>query len=129
MEKEKQVKYWIEAAEYDLPTIDHLYEKDDFVWALFIGHLVLEKILKALYVDINGITAPRTHDLVKLAKSIGINFNEEQIAFLDEANEFNIEARYPEDKFLFYKKCNKEYTKLTIVKIKETYLWLRSQII
>lgn len=29
--------------------MDHLFEKRDYHWALFIGHLVLEKMLKALY--------------------------------------------------------------------------------
>ncbi|MCG8603545.1 HEPN domain-containing protein, partial [bacterium] len=30
--------------------MEHLFEKEDYHWALYIGHLVIEKLLKAYYV-------------------------------------------------------------------------------
>jgi len=35
----------------------HLFEKGDNTWSLFIGHLVLEKLLKAWYVKVDSNTS------------------------------------------------------------------------
>ena len=76
-------------------------------WCLFIGHLVLEKILKALFVqDNNNQLPPKTHNLIKLARHTNINLTEEQEVLLDEVNDFNLEARYPQYKNEFYKKMH-----------------------
>ncbi len=129
MNKDELIAYWIEAAEKDLPVINHLFEKSDYVWSLFLSHLVLEKILKAHFVNANGTIPPKTHDLIKLANASGIDLNDEKKAFLDLVNEFNIEARYPEEKFSLYKKCTKKFTKDNIKNVTEMYEWLKSQII
>jgi len=42
----KLVNYWLKTAKEDLKVVDHLFEKGDYSWALFIAHLVLEKVLK-----------------------------------------------------------------------------------
>ena len=46
---------------------------------------------------------PKIHNLVKLADLSKIDFSEEDKLFLMEVNEFNLEARYPDYKQLFYK--------------------------
>lgn len=50
MTKDEIVKYWIEAAEFDLRAMQNLYTSKDYVWCLFLGHLVIEKLLKAIAV-------------------------------------------------------------------------------
>ena len=77
--------------------------------------------------DVGGIP-PKIHDLVKLAGRLKTNFSDEQIRFLEQVNDFNIEARYPEHKFEFYKTCTKEFTDINYRKLKELYSWLKSQI-
>jgi HEPN domain-containing protein len=47
MNKEELMNYWIKSADRDLKTMNHLFEKNDYTWALFIGHLIIEKLLKA----------------------------------------------------------------------------------
>ena len=59
MTVEEQIEYWIKIAEYDLPVAEHLLESGYYVWCLFIGHLILEKIIKAHYVKDTGETPPR----------------------------------------------------------------------
>jgi len=94
MTTEEQVKYWIDIAERDLPVAESLFENGHYTYCLYIEHLVLEKILKAIYVKDNKKTPPKIHDLLKLAKSTKINFTEEQEMFLSRVTDFNIEARY-----------------------------------
>jgi hypothetical protein len=38
MEKEELITYWIENSDRDFVTMQHLVEKGDYTWALFIGH-------------------------------------------------------------------------------------------
>jgi len=47
---------------------------------------------------------------------------------LDRINDFNMEARYPDEKLSFYKTCSEEFTKENLDIIKEMYNWLKSQI-
>ena len=124
----EQIKYWVTVSENDISVMEHLFESGDYSYSLFIGHLVLEKILKAHFVKNREESPPRTHDLFKLANQLSLEFSEEQLKFLISVNTFNIEARYPEEKLSFYKKCTKEFALDNIYKIKELYLWLRSQI-
>ncbi|WP_084590990.1 HEPN domain-containing protein [Desulfonatronovibrio magnus] len=47
---DKLIGFWIFEADQALKVADHLVEKGDFSYALFFGHLALEKMLKALCV-------------------------------------------------------------------------------
>lgn len=44
-------KYWFDEAEEALTVLNHLFEKGDYSYALFFGHLAVEKMLKAVYVS------------------------------------------------------------------------------
>jgi HEPN domain-containing protein len=71
-------------------------------------------------------THPRTHDLVKIAKQSNISISEDNISFLFDMNQFNIEARYPEYKSLIKKKADKNFTHERMLKTKDFYQWLKS---
>ncbi|MFQ5710130.1 MAG: HEPN domain-containing protein [bacterium] len=90
--REQQIQYWLTAAKKDLPVMDHLFEKGDYPWALFIGHLVLEKMLKALYVRNIGKVPPYKHSLILLAKKAKLSLNDEQKKDFETFTNFNIEA-------------------------------------
>ncbi len=71
---------------------------------------------------------PKTHNLSKLVDSTDIGLTKEQIIFLDEVNDFNLEVRYPEYKREFYKLCTKEFAEKYFHEIEEFASWLKSQI-
>ncbi len=50
--RDNLISYWKKSAESDLVVAEHLFEKRDYHYCLFFGHLVLEKALKARYPDI-----------------------------------------------------------------------------
>lgn len=89
--------------------------------SLFFAHIVLEKILKALVVKEIKDHAPYTHDLVQLAEISKPDLDGREIKFLNEVNDFNMDARYPEQKMEFYKICTKDYTKKYIKEVKRIY--------
>jgi HEPN domain-containing protein len=78
---ETHVKYWLAQSGNDLSVAESMLADGHYTWSLFIGHLVLEKILKAIYVREHQKIAPRIHDLVKLAKSTSLNLNDEHWFF------------------------------------------------
>ncbi|MCD6570249.1 MAG: HEPN domain-containing protein [Deltaproteobacteria bacterium] len=126
-EKIKQVAdYWLKTAENDLKVMDSLLRAGHYDYSLFFGHLCLEKLLKGLYVKINKTSPPFTHDLNKLAKESELDLDQKQILFFEEVNRFNIEVRYPDYRFTFYKKCTPEFTRSSVKKIKECFNWLMS---
>ena len=71
---------------------------------------------------------PKTHNLVKLAAQAELELSEDKKLFFDEANDFNLEAMYPDYKNEFYKSCTKDFAKEYFSKIKGNYNWLKSLI-
>lgn len=51
IDTEKIAGYWISSSDKDFRTMQNLFESKDFHWALFLGHLVIEKLLKAKIVQ------------------------------------------------------------------------------
>ena len=125
---QQQINYWLESAAHDLEVAETLFKNQKYDWCLFIGHLVLEKVLKAFYVRDKKGAPPWTHNLVRLAENTNLSFTEKQLTFFADVNDFNIEIRYPDYKFGFYKTCTKEFTEAQFSEIKEMYKWLLSQI-
>ena len=124
MRKEEIIKYWIRLSEEDLSAMKNLYRSGNYAWSLFVGHLVIEKLLKAFYAKNVDISTPFTHNLSQIAEKSRLVLSEGQKDFLDILNTFNIQARYPDYKMEFYKKCTREYSNKQIKKIKEFRIWL-----
>ena len=125
---EKIYLHWIGQSERDFDTMNTLYNAGDYHWALFIGHLVIEKLLKAKIVKETGSHAPYIHDLRRLAKLSGIEFDDTQKRILDTLTTFNIATRYDDYKQEFYKKCTKDYASEWINKINEIRIWIKSKL-
>ena len=117
--------YWISEAEESLTVSDHLFEKKDYSYALFFGHLAVEKMLKALYVNHKNEHAPPIHNLLRLARLAEVPLDEKKKEDLLVITSFNIEARYPDIKRSFRKKCTKDFTEAQMQIIKETFQWLK----
>lgn len=128
MNKSEHIKYWIDAAEVDYKAMENLFKSKDYVWSLFLGHFVIEKLIKAVAVSNDVKNIPKIHDLNKISNKAGLNVNEELGDLLDVFTSFNIEARYPDYKKEFYKKCTKEFTSYYLDKVTELKLWLLEQI-
>ncbi len=60
---DKIVSHWIETSDNDYQTMINLFNSKSYSWALFLGHITVEKLLKALYVKKFEKHAPFTHNL------------------------------------------------------------------
>lgn len=127
MDIKEHIDYWLKSAAHDMEVAETLFQNQKYDWCLFIGHLVIEKVLKAFYVQSKKEIPPQIHNLVRLAENTGLSFTDEQLALLADINDFNIETRYPDLKFKFYQICTREFTEEQFLKIKGLYQWLLSQ--
>jgi HEPN domain-containing protein len=125
---EKVYNHWIATSEKDYETMIHLFENKDYHWALFVGHIVIERLLKAKIVIITLDHAPFSHDLRRLAKLSKIEFQSNHFGWLDTITTFNLNARYDSYKQAFYEKCSPEFTAEWISNIKELRVWIKQML-
>lgn len=126
--RKQKVQYWLDSAEDDWKVTYHLFEKADYSYALFFAHLTIEKILKAIYTNKQDDIPPYTHRLVYLAEKIPLAITEKQIELLEAVTDFNLEARYPDEKFSFKKKCSKSFAEQYLKLIGELKECLTKQV-
>ncbi len=110
MEINEHTKYWSDSSDDDFQAMLYLFEKGDNTWSLFIGHLVLEKLLKAYYVNSNRTPPPLIHDLVRLAEKGTLILDDKQKDMLDTISTFNIRERYDDYKREFHNKYSDAFT-------------------
>ena len=128
MEKATIIEAWINSADKDFETMLDMYKSNHYDWALFIGHLTIEKLLKALYIKKMDEHPPFIHDLRRLAEKMNLTLTEEQQRYFDSISLFNIKARYDDYKQSFYKLCTVEFTNDWITKIKECRSWIKQML-
>ena len=128
MNWEKVRNFWIEEADEALKVAEHLFDKQDFSYSLFFGHLAVEKLLKAIYVTRKKEQSPYLHNLDRLAEMSDIQFTEEQKERLVRITRFNLEARYPDEKRTFRKRCTEDFTRKELAVIEEVCKWLKSML-
>lgn len=123
------VNYWFESADDDYETMRLLYNNKKNTWCLFIGHLVIEKILKGLYARNNpeNPIAPKIHYLILLSQKANLEVPIEIREKIQIINTFNISARYDDYKKNFDKKCTEEYTREQVENIEVVKAWLKNQ--
>jgi len=123
------MKYWVESSDSDFETMEVLYKNKKNTWCLFLGHLVIEKLLKAIYAKNNpeNPISPKIHNLILLSQKAKIEVPQEIRKRIQVINTFNISARYDDYKKSFSQKCTNEYTTEQIENIKEVRKWLKEQ--
>lgn len=128
MTRDEIITYWINSANADSKAMNSLFKNGHYVWALFLGHLVIEKLLKAVYARNVDADVPYIHNLIKIAEDARLKLTEKQQDFLAEVTTFNIKTRYPDYKGRFYKKASKKFTEHYIKEIRKFRQWLIKKI-
>ena len=124
----KTVAYWFEGSKYDLGVATAMLKAKKYPYVLFMGHLALEKLLKALVVQKTKVHAPFSHSLPYLLEMSGIEIPEPMLIRLSEFMEFHLEARYPDASQAFYRKCTKKYTEARFKEIEEVFKWIKTKL-
>lgn len=127
MDRNEIIEFWVTEANEAQAVARHLFEKKDYSYSLFFGHLAIEKFLKALFVQrTTEEEIPRSHNLLRLAKEAQLEISEDRQRDLVRITAFNLEARYPDYKMQFRKQCTRQFTEMEIATINEVLQWLKS---
>lgn len=127
-DKERIVNHWLESSDKDFKAMIDLYQTHNNNWALFMGHLVIEKLIKALYVKTKGEFPPMIHDLRRICEKMDLVLDLNRVILFDSISRFNINARYDDYKQSFYQLCTDDFTNEWIEKIKECRIWIKAKL-
>jgi HEPN domain-containing protein len=130
MDKNEKIIYWIELSNYDLETAEAMLQTKRFLYVGFMCHQSIEKLLKAVFVQVDEGEPPRIHNLTRLARKGHIydSFTEEQKDFLDYLEPLNIEARYPAHKEAIMKLLDKDRCENMLLRTKELSEWIKNKL-
>ncbi len=118
LSKQDHVEYWKREATRYWETALYLIKGNQHVMALFMFHLVIEKLLKAHWVKDNVDNfPPRTHDLQFLHNQTDLDLLAEDYDYLAIVNQWNIDTRYPDYKDKIYSIADEAYLKTQHKKI------------
>jgi len=125
---DKQVKNWIISAEYDLETAQSMFSSKRYLYAVFMCHLSLEKILKAKVQSNIKKMPPKTHDLLYLLELSNLTIDADKKEFLTELSNISVVTRYPSDFNKIIKSFSRKRTEHILKNSKETFLWIKKYI-
>lgn len=128
-DKDKLIKYWTDGSNDDFDTMIAMYESKRYNWSLFIGHLMIEKLLKAYFVKTKSDYPPFIHNLLRLAEKSDLKLSDEQKEKLITITAFNINARYDDYKMSFKQRCTPDFTAEWVDNLKVLRLWITQLIL
>ena len=125
-----KVAYWLDIAEYDFETAEAMYSTGRWLYVAFMCHQVIEKTLKAYWCATQTNVPPYTHSHMRLADGSGLyeQMDDDQRDFLDIITNYNIEARYPEDKESLSQTLTKQFCRQMIDETKKLQLWIKDKL-
>ena len=122
--------YWLDIADYDLDTAEAMYQTGRWLYVAFMCHQVIEKTLKAYWCGTREDDPPYTHNHKRLASGCDLyeQFDEEQRDFIETITNYNIEARYPEDKEALSRTLTEQVCRNLIDKTQQLQQWIKDKL-
>ena len=126
MTREEKVQYWLSLVAEDLDLGEFLCQNGRWLYAAFMCHQVIEKVLKAYWTATREDVPPYIHEHKRLAELCGLyqQMTSEQRRFLQEIRLMNIEARYPDYKRSIANMLNEEKTRQIVEQTKQMQQWI-----
>lgn len=121
----KDTKSFKDSAEYDLQTAETMLSSGRYIYVIFMCHLSIEKMLKAIVAEVTKKAPPKTHNLIYLIKLAGIHLPQELFDFVTKINNASIVTRYPEDFSKLLEVYPKDVTEEYLAQTKEVIKCLK----
>lgn len=97
MTMRKDSENFLLSSEYDLATARHMLETGRYMYVIFMCHMSIEKMLKAIVAEVTDKVPPKTHNLIYLLKLSNIHIPQDFLDFIAKINNVSVVTRYPED--------------------------------
>lgn len=107
-----------------------MYKTKRWLYVAFMCHQTIEKTLKAYWSFVRDDIPPKTHNHMRLADGCELleQMSEEQKSFLDIITNYNIEARYPEDKAALARTLSPKVCRSIIDDTKVLQQWIKDKL-
>ena len=130
MSREDKVQYWLDIANYDIDTAETLQRGGRWLYVAFMCHQVIEKTLKAYWCATQPADPPYTHSHQRLATGSGLydEMSDDQREFIETITNYNIEARYPEDKEELTRTLTPQACRQIIDETKQLQQWIKGHL-
>ena len=122
--------YWLDIADYDLDTAEAMHQTGRWLYVAFMCHQVIEKTLKAYWCATRDDDPPYTHNHKRLADGCGLyqQLTTDQREFIETITNYNIEARYPEDKEELARTLTPQACRQIIDETKQMQQWIKEHL-
>jgi HEPN domain-containing protein len=125
----KATENWLSQVDYDLATAEHMLHTGRYIYVVFMSHLALEKmlkalVLKALVTEETQRLPPRTHNLIDLAQQGKLNLSQTQRDFIGKINNANIATRYLADLAQLLTQYSAPVVRTYLEQTREIITWL-----
>jgi len=118
-------KNWIDTASYDLKTAEAMLISKRYIYVIFMCHLSIEKMIKAVIsTEVKGLP-PKSHSLLFLAQKASIQFSDELQEFIELLDNVSVVTRYPEDLKEMSREFNKKKAEEVFSTSRRIIKWLR----
>jgi HEPN domain-containing protein len=123
------VKNWVATSNYDLQTAKAMYKVGRYLYVVFMCHLAIEKMLKALLSHkYPESVPPKIHNLINLAQRAEITIPDNFTDFIQRLDNVSISTRYPEDLRTLSKEFNQVTAKRILTDTKRMIKWLKQHL-
>ncbi len=121
----KATKNWIDTANYDLKTAEAMLLSKRYIYVIFMCHLSIEKMIKAIIsTEVKGFP-PKSHGLLFLSQKASIKFPDELQEFIELLDNVSVVTRYPENLKKMSRDFNKKKAEEVFSITRRTLKWLR----
>ena len=124
----KSPQEWLKQADYDMETVEIMFDNKRHIYAVFMCHLSIGKALKGLYTQKLNKTPPKTHNLIFLVEKIKLELSEDLYDFIFTLNGVSVPTRYPDELQKLQKDYNTAKTRVLLEKSKEALKWLKARL-
>ncbi|MHB8910880.1 MAG: HEPN domain-containing protein [Syntrophales bacterium] len=123
------VRNWAETSNYDLRTAEAMYKAGRYLYVVFMCHLAIEKMLKAILAQkYPEDVPPKIHNLINLAQKTEMTLPDNLKDFFQRIDNVSVVTRYPEDLRTLSKEFNQETAKRILTETKRMIKWLKQQL-
>jgi len=121
----KDTENFLFSSEYDLTTAQHMLKTGRYIYVVFMCHIAIEKLLKAIVAEITNKTPPKTHNLLYLVKLANLFIPQELFDFIAKINNSSVVTRYPEDFKMLITSYPEEIVREYLENTEKVLKWLR----
>lgn len=123
----KTTRNWMATSDYDITTAEHMWQTGRYLYVIYMCHLAIEKLLKAIIAENQSELPPKTHNLHHLTKLAGLEVVPQFKPLLADLNAASLPVRYPEDLAALSKQYTRTVAEQYLQRVKECLQWLKQQ--